>query len=183
MFRIKKDTSSGGLIILVISMNYIYLCICWIIKCLIVTDTRCKHESHPYLFTIQHVSVHQPSAGTSVLSLITGNKLIHIGLQINNLCMYMYNVHVLGYIISPACRTYPVLLEISSYSVPLQAHFFFLICSYYDLQLHTQFIYVAVVVSTHCIVSGPPKQTDCLHPVGALLCRSLGTQAWRVNSF
>ena len=103
-----------------------------------------------------------------MLSLITVNKLINTGLQINNLCMYTYNVHVLDYIISPTRRTYPVSLETSSYSVPLQARFF-------DMQLlrspRAQFMYVAVVVavSTHCTVSGPPKQTDCLHPVGALL--------------
>ena len=30
-------------IILIVSTNYI-LCISWIIKCLIVTDARCKHE-------------------------------------------------------------------------------------------------------------------------------------------
>jgi len=96
--------------------------------------------------------------------------------------MYMYNIHVLGYIISPASRAYP--LPCWCHLRPLfHCKLSFLICSYYELPT-AQFMYVAVAVGMHCIVSGPPKQTDCLHPVGALLCRSsLRTQAWHVNSF
>jgi len=67
-------------IILIVSTNYI-LCISWIIKCLIIIDTRCKHEDGHCRYNVTLRRVHATSGAVEKREVLHNSRVCFCSLS------------------------------------------------------------------------------------------------------